>query len=170
MFQTLTPWIHLLNQSCGFHIIFGSYVSSNISLLGLQIAKLEGVIQALEREREDERKRVKERETAEMERRSTCCPDCVPLREELENATSSMQQIQVVKHAYSTHASIRHPFRSPQRSITHTQAHMQSRDALMAAQRSAVLSRSVLPGADEMKWRTLNRDINIHLATHPHLL
>ncbi|XP_057187653.1 protein FAM184B isoform X2 [Triplophysa rosa] len=81
---------------------------NQLQLSDTEIAKLEGVIQALEREREEERERVKERETAEMERRSACCPDCVRLREELENATSSMQQIQeeFSAHKEGLHAEI----------------------------------------------------------------
>lgn len=97
-----------------------------MSLLGLQIAKLEGVIQALETEREEERERLKERETAEMERRSACCPDCARLREELESATGSMHQIQVVIHAYSTHASIRLRVSTTSLSITAALHHTHS--------------------------------------------
>lgn len=81
---------------------------NQLQLSNTEIAKLEGVIQALEREREEERERLKEREDAERERRSACCPDCVQLREELENATSRMQQIQeeFSAHKEGLHAEI----------------------------------------------------------------
>ncbi|XP_051994081.1 protein FAM184B-like [Xyrauchen texanus] len=69
---------------------------NQLQLSKTEIAKLEGVIQTLEREREEERERAKEREkeSAEVERQSACGPECVRVREELENTHTSMQQIQ----------------------------------------------------------------------------
>ncbi|KTF88757.1 hypothetical protein cypCar_00019839 [Cyprinus carpio] len=71
-------------------------VFADLSLLGLQMAKLEEMIQTLEREREEERERSKEREQecAEVKQQTACGPECVRVREELENTHSSMQQIQ----------------------------------------------------------------------------
>lgn len=83
-------------------------VFADQSFIGLQMAKLEGVIQTLEREREEEKDRAKEREQeyAKVERQSACGPECVRVREELENTHSSMQQIQVLAPFCSTHTSI----------------------------------------------------------------
>lgn len=83
-------------------------VFADLSCIGLQMAKLEGVIQTLEREREEEKERAKEREQeyAKVERQSACGPECVRVREELENTHSSMQQIQVLASFCSTHSSI----------------------------------------------------------------
>ncbi|XP_051558302.1 protein FAM184B-like [Myxocyprinus asiaticus] len=67
---------------------------NQLELSKTQIAKLEGVIQTLEREREEEKERAKEREeSAEVERQSACGPECVRVREELENTHSSMHRI-----------------------------------------------------------------------------
>ncbi|XP_043094212.1 protein FAM184B isoform X1 [Puntigrus tetrazona] len=69
---------------------------NQLQLSNREMAKLEGVIQTLEREREEEKERAKEREQeyAKVERQSACGPECVRVREELENTHSSMQQIQ----------------------------------------------------------------------------
>ncbi|XP_016351311.1 protein FAM184B-like [Sinocyclocheilus anshuiensis] len=69
---------------------------NQLQLSNREMAKLEGVIQTLEREREEEKERAKEREQeyAKVERQSACGPECVRVKEELENTHSSMQQIQ----------------------------------------------------------------------------
>ncbi|XP_058631729.1 protein FAM184B isoform X2 [Onychostoma macrolepis] len=69
---------------------------NQLQLSNREMAKLEGVIQTLEKEREEEKERAKEREQeyAKVERQSACGPECVRVREELENTHSSMQQIQ----------------------------------------------------------------------------
>ncbi|XP_073720433.1 protein FAM184B isoform X1 [Misgurnus anguillicaudatus] len=81
-----------------------------LQLSNTEIAKLEGVIQTLESEREEERERIKQRkrESAEVERRSACCLECMRLREELEIAHSSMQQLQeeFSAHKEGLHAEI----------------------------------------------------------------
>ncbi|XP_051757599.1 protein FAM184B [Ctenopharyngodon idella] len=67
-----------------------------LQLSNTEIAKLEGVLQTLEREREEEKERAKEREKecAEVERQSANGLECVQVKEELENMHRSMQQIQ----------------------------------------------------------------------------
>ncbi|XP_042571901.1 protein FAM184B-like isoform X2 [Cyprinus carpio] len=69
---------------------------NQLQLSHREMAKLEEMIKTLEREREEERERAKEREQecAEVERQTACGPECVRVREELENTRSSMQQIQ----------------------------------------------------------------------------
>ncbi|XP_051982283.1 protein FAM184B-like [Xyrauchen texanus] len=68
---------------------------NQLELSKTEIAKLEGVIQTLERKREEEKQRAKEREkeSAEVERQSACGPECVRVRKELENTHSIMQRI-----------------------------------------------------------------------------
>ncbi|XP_059409972.1 protein FAM184B isoform X2 [Carassius carassius] len=71
-------------------------LQNQLQLSNREMVKLEGVIQMLEREREEEKERAREREQeyAKVERQSACGPECVRVREELENTHSSMQQIQ----------------------------------------------------------------------------
>lgn len=69
---------------------------NQLQLSKTEMTKLEEMVQTLEREREEEKERAKEREKecAEVEQQSACGPECVRMREELENTHSSMQQIQ----------------------------------------------------------------------------
>ncbi|XP_016145042.1 protein FAM184B isoform X2 [Sinocyclocheilus grahami] len=69
---------------------------NQLQLSNREMAKLEEVIETLERERDEEKERAKEREQecAEVKRQTACGPECVRVREELENTHSSMQQIQ----------------------------------------------------------------------------
>lgn len=91
-----------------YMLIWFLWVFPDLSFLGLQIAKLEGVIQKLEREREEEKERAKEREKecAEVERQSAYGLEYVQVKEELENMHRSMQQIQVLAPVCSTRTSI----------------------------------------------------------------
>ncbi|KAK7166383.1 hypothetical protein R3I93_006220 [Phoxinus phoxinus] len=69
---------------------------NQLQLSKTEMAKLEGVIQTLEKEREEDEERAKEREKecAEVERQSANGLECVRVKEELENMHRSMQQIQ----------------------------------------------------------------------------
>ncbi|XP_067297793.1 protein FAM184B isoform X2 [Pseudorasbora parva] len=70
-------------------------LDNQLQLSNTEMAKLECVIQTLEREREEEKERAKEREEcAEVERQSAYCLECVRVKEELENMHRSMEQIQ----------------------------------------------------------------------------
>lgn len=103
--------MNFISPLSGFHmLIWFLRMFPDLSFLGLQMAKLEGVIQTLEKKREEEEERAKEREKecAEVERQSTYGLECVRVKEELENMHRSMQQIQVLAPVCSTHTSIWH--------------------------------------------------------------
>ncbi|XP_077059584.1 protein FAM184B isoform X3 [Siphateles boraxobius] len=70
---------------------------NQLQLCKTDMAKVQGVIQTLEKEREEEEERAKEREKecAEVERQSAYGLECVRVKEELENMHRSMQQIQL---------------------------------------------------------------------------
>ncbi|TRY81489.1 hypothetical protein DNTS_033318 [Danionella cerebrum] len=72
-------------------------LSSELQLSKTQMIELEGLVETLEKQRQEEKERAKEREkqcAAEVEKHSFCGPECERVREELENTQNTMLQIQ----------------------------------------------------------------------------